>query len=252
MNNKFNQYILGLKFAFSYFTIIPVSFKKDDDLSAKNVINSMLYFLPFVGFILGTITISLYGFLEHLQWLGALICAVVYMMLYGFIHTEAILDVLDAIYAKHGGKDAYEVIKDPTVGAMGVLYSIGFVILKLASIVFLLINNLFLEFIAVLIISRFMILFLIKMFDFKSSFVTLMKDSLSSNSFIFSFIFTFTMIFILSGIKSFLLLVLGFLFAFLLFRFIKRSVGFLNGDALGMTLELTEIVLFISICSLWL
>ncbi len=157
--NKFNQYILGLKFVFSYFTILPISFKEKDDLSAKNVLNSMLYFLPFMGFVLGVIVIFLYGFLENLEWFGALICAVVYMILYGFIHTEAILDVVDAIYAKHGGKDAYDVIKEPSVGAMGVLYALAFVILKLGAIVFLLLNNLFLEFISVLIISRFYVSF---------------------------------------------------------------------------------------------
>ncbi len=33
------------------------------------------------------------------------------------------IDVVDAIYAKLGGKDSYKVIKEPTVGAMGVLYA---------------------------------------------------------------------------------------------------------------------------------
>ncbi|WP_072680622.1 adenosylcobinamide-GDP ribazoletransferase [Arcobacter sp. LA11] len=249
--NKFNQYILGLKFVFSYFTILPISFKEKDDLSAKNVLNSMLYFLPFMGFVLGVTVIFLYGFLENLEWFGALICAVVYMILYGFIHTEAILDVVDAIYAKHGGKDAYVVIKEPNVGAMGVLYALAFVILKLGAIVFLLLNNLFLEFISVLIISRFMLIFLIRVFEFKSTFVNLLKESLSFNGLLFSFIFTVLMIIVLSGFKSLFLLVLGFIFSFLIFKFIKKKLGFLNGDALGMTLELTEILLFIGITVLW-
>jgi len=249
--NKFNQYILGLKFVFSYFTILPINFKKEDDLSAKNVLNSMLYFLPFMGFVLGVLVVFLYGFFEKLDWLGALLCAVVYMILYGFIHTEAILDIVDAIYAKHSGKDAYVVIKEPSVGAMGVLYAVSFVILKLGAIVFLFLNNLFLEFISVLIISRFMLIFLIRVFEFKSTFVNLLKESLSFNGLLFSFIFTVLIILILSGFKSLFLLVLGFIFSFLIFKFIKKSLGFLNGDALGMTLELTEILLFIGITILW-
>lgn len=249
--SKFNQYILGLKFVFSYFTILPINFKKEDDLSSKNVLNSMLYFLPFMGFVLGFIVIVLYGFLNNLNWLGALICAIVYMILYGFIHTEAILDVVDALYAKHSGKNPYEVIKDSTVGAMGVLYAISFVILKLGCIVFLLLNNLFFEFISVLIISRFMLVFLIRTFEFKSTFVTMLKESLSFNSYLFAFIFTVIMITILIGLKSLTLLILAFIFSFLIFKFIKKNLGFLNGDALGMTLELTEILLFIAITIIW-
>jgi adenosylcobinamide-GDP ribazoletransferase len=250
--NKINQYILGLKFVFSYFTVLPVNFKKEDDLSSKNVLNSMLFFLPFLGFVLGCIVIFLYGFLENLSWFGALICACIYMMLYGFIHTEAILDVVDAIYAKHSGKDAYEVIKDPTVGAMGVLYAIVLVVLKLASITFLLLNNLFFEFISVLIISRLMLIHLIYFSTFKSSFIYYLKNAVSFNCLLFSSIFSFIMIFVLVGTKVFTIISLAFLLAFLISRFIKRNVGFLNGDALGTTLELIEIILFIIVCSLWL
>ncbi len=250
--NKLNQYILGLKFVFSYFTILPISFKKDDDLSSKDVLNSMIFFLPFMGFVLGCIVIFLYGFLENLDWLGALICACIYMILYGFIHTEAILDVVDAIYAKHSGKDAYKVIKDPTVGAMGVLFATVFVVLKLSSITFLLLNNLFFEFISILIISRLMLIYLIYFNTFKSSFVNCLKDSISFNSLLFSSVFSLIMIFVLIGIKVFMLLFCGFLLAFLISRFIKKNVGFLNGDALGTALELSEIILFIIISILWL
>ncbi|PLY05306.1 MAG: hypothetical protein C0625_14865 [Arcobacter sp.] len=248
--NKFEQYYLGLKFAFSYFTIIPINFDKNDDLTQKKVLNSMLYFLPFLGFVLGFIVIFLYSFLNHLEWFGALLCAFVYMLMYGFIHTEAILDTVDALYAKHSGKDAYEIIKDSSVGAMGVLYSVGFVIVKLSAIVFLLSKGFFFELISVLIISRFILIFLIKIFDFKSTFVNMLKDALSFNCLLFTFIFTLIMIIFLSGFKSLYLLIIAFIVSFLIFKFIKKNLGFLNGDTLGMTLELTEIVLFIVVVCL--
>ena len=249
--NKINQYFLGLKFAFSYFTILPINFKEEDDLTQKNVLNSMLYFLPFVGFLLGVFTIFLYGFLNNLEWFGALLCAFVYMLTYGFIHTEAILDVVDALYAKHSGKNAYEVIKEPDVGAMGVLYAVSLVFIKLSAIVFLLLNGFFFEFISTLIISRFVLIFLIKISDFKSKFVNMLKDALSFNCLLFSFIFTIVMIVILSGFKTLYLLVIALFTSFVIFKFIKKNLGFLNGDALGMTLELTEIILFITIFCLW-
>jgi len=118
---------LGFKFSFSYFSIFPVAFKSEDDLSDPTVLGAMLLFFPFVGLVLGLSTLMIFLLLEHTQWLAAIVAAIVYMMVYGFLHTEAVMDVADAMYAAHSGKDAYEVIKEPTVGAMGVLYALGLV-----------------------------------------------------------------------------------------------------------------------------
>ncbi len=240
-----NSY-LGLKFAFSYFSILPIKFKASDDLSKKEVLASMLLFLPLVGFILGLGTVLLFSSLAHLEWYGAVVSAVIYMMLYGFIHTEAVIDVADAIYASHSGKDAYAVIKEPTVGAMGVLYAIGFVLLKVSGIVYLFTHHYLMEFIAVLIISRLSLLLLFKVHTFNSSFATQLKDALSLKYFISSYL-----IFILIGsllISNFIiLLILGVLLSLGISFYIKSKIGFLNGDVLGTTLESVEILLFLAI-----
>lgn len=245
-----SSFILGLKFALSYFTIIPIKIKDSDDLSQKEVLASTLFSLPLIGLIIGFITISLYGVLEHLSWFGAIICAVSYMILYGFIHTEAIIDVVDAIYAKHSGKDAYEVIKDPTVGAMGVLFAFAFVVLKLAGIVYLFMNNYLYEFLSIVIISRLMILIMIKKFKFKSSFVNALKESLSQKVVFFSLvIFTALNIYLINHIAV-ALTIFALMFTIFIFKFIEKNVGFLNGDAIGTTVELNEILLIIAFLSL--
>jgi len=240
-----NNY-LGLKFSFSYFSILPINFKESDDLSKKEILASMLLFLPFVGSVLGLGTVVLFSFLAHLEWYGATISATVYMMLYGFIHTEAVIDVADAIYASHSGKDAYTIIKEPTVGAMGVLYAIGFILLKVAGIIFLFTHNFLMEFVAVLIISRLSLLLLFKIHTFNSSFATQLKDALSLKYFIFSYL-----IFILIGsllISNFIgLLLFGLLLSLGVSFYIKSKIGFVNGDVLGTTLEAVEILLFLSI-----
>jgi len=240
-----NNFILGFKFALSYFTIIPIKFKENDDLSKKEILSFMLFSLPLVGLIIGVITLCLFYIVEDLSWLGATICAVSYMIFYGFIHTEAIIDVVDAIYAKHSGKDAYEVIKEPTIGAMGVLYAFAFFILKIAGIVYLFLHNYLFEFLAIIIISRLMVLFVIKSFEFKSSFVNQLKSSLSNNIFL-SAIAIFTLVnILLIGLKAITLTIFAFIISYLFALFIKKSVGFLNGDALGTILELSEVFLII-------
>ncbi len=240
-----SDFILGFKFALSYFTILPVKFKEEDDLSKKEILAFMLFSLPLVGLIIGIISLTLYSFLDQLTWFGAIICAVSYMIFYGFIHTEAIIDVVDAIYAKHSGKDAYEVIKEPTIGAMGVLYALAFFTLKIAGIVYLFLNDYLLEFLSIIIISRLMVLFVIKNFDFKSSFVTQLKESLSTNIFLVAIlIFTFLNIFLI-GFEAIILTIVAFIISYLLALFIRKNVGFLNGDALGSILELSEVILII-------
>ena len=235
---------LGFKFSFSYFSILAISFKKSDDLSNKEVLASMLFFLPFVGLLLGFITITLFSFLENLTWFGALISAIIYMSLYGFLHTEAVCDVADAIYASHSGKDAYAIIKEPTVGAMGVLFSIAIILLKIAGIVFLFLNNYFMEFVAILIISRLSLLLLLEVHEFRSSFASTLKDSLTKPYLISSFIiFSFIGIMLISTFMT--LLFLGLLLALFISYVIKNKIGFVNGDVLGATLEGLEVLLFI-------
>ena len=240
------NFYLGLKFSFSYFSILPISFQEEVNLTDKNILASMLFFLPLVGLILGLITLILFSSIAHLGWYGSLISAVIYMMLYGFIHTEAIIDVADAIYASHSGKNAYDIIKEPTVGAMGVLYAIGFVLLKVAGVIYLLTHNFLMEFLAILIISRLSLLFLFKIHTFKSSFATLLKESLSIQYFIASFtLFTILGSLILN--KFIFLLLTGLLLAYLISTFIKSKIKFVNGDVLGATLESVEILLFFGV-----
>ncbi|WP_321315816.1 adenosylcobinamide-GDP ribazoletransferase [Halarcobacter sp.] len=243
-----NNIILGLKFVFSYFSILPVSFKKDDDISRKEVLNYTVFFLPFVGLVLGSFTILLYSLLDSIPILAAIIATCVYFILYGFIHTEAILDVADAIYAKHSGKDAYKIIKEPTVGAIGVLYSIIFVVLKIAGFSYLLYHDYLLELVAILIISRLSVQFTIYFSRFKSPFVTMMSDSFKPKSFLTSIIFFGFLVFLFTNFSFLIFIPLAFLIALFITIFLKKALGFLNGDVLGFILESIEILLALGVC----
>lgn len=242
---------LGIKFALSYFTLLPVRFRESDDLSHPRTLETMVLTLPLIGVVLASLTIALFGVIEPLGWLGALIAAVTYMMLYGFIHTEAILDVADALYAAHSGKDPYVIIKEPTVGAMGVLYGGGFLILKLAALSTLLMHHYFLPFIAIALISRFGLVFLIHYCDFRSSFVSQLHESVRFLPTVLLVVFCvwigfYTLSWLFTG-----LFFLGILSSFFLSHLAKKSLGFINGDVLGMALEVTELILFITVLLTW-
>ena len=243
---------LGFKFAFSYFSILPVKLSNSDDLSSKSILASMLLFFPLVGVVLGSLSVGLFLTLESLSWYGAVISAIFYMVLYGFLHTEAVLDVVDAIYASHSGKDSYEVIKDSTIGAMGMLWAFGYVLVKVSGIVFLFMHSAFLEFISILVISRLTLLALFYTQTFRSSFATQLKESFNFKYLVASFTL-FTLLGLgFMGLNFLLLLTMGLLIAFSLVKFLNVKLGFINGDVLGTVLESVEILLMILVALLWL
>ena len=234
--------VLGLKFALSYFTILPVHFKKSDDLSSPKVLVGMLFFLPLVGLILASIAIMIDS---QGGWLWAIVGALMYMVLYGFIHTEAVCDVADALYAKHSGKDAYAIIKEPTIGAMGLFYGLAFFTLKIAAIVSLFLEEKYLLFASVVIISRLGLLVLIRLLTFKSSFVNQLKAALTM-PYLLGALGVFSLIgVIMIGSPFLFYLLFGIILSYIIARFIGAKLGFINGDVLGVTLESVEILLFI-------
>lgn len=231
---------LGLKFAFSYFSILPIRFSSDDNLSKKKVLAFMLYFFPLVGFVISLISVGLVYLLEDFSWLGMFFGGLLYMILYGFLHLEAVMDVADGIYAKHGGKDAYSIIKEPTVGALGVFWGVSFFVVKLALLVYVFELGYFYEFITIAVVSRFGLTVMIKTQDFNSSFVCSLQKAIEQKSLLIVGLIVFL-------VSPWYIFVLGLVFVFLGTKFIKRNLGFINGDALGASLEFSEIAL---LCSL--
>jgi adenosylcobinamide-GDP ribazoletransferase len=246
MKTKFKNLYLGLKLSFSYFSLLPMPFKASDELSHKEVLASMLLFFPLVGVVLGFSTLALYSLLEPLSWFGGIVSAIIYMTLYGFLHTEAVCDVADAIYASHSGKDAYLIIKEPTVGAMGVLFSTAIILLKVAGVVFLFLHDFFREFVATLIVSRLSLLLLFDVHTFRSSFATQLKNTLTKPYLIGSFLI-FSLIGSMLTANFMPLLLIGLLLSLVISYLIKSKIGFVNGDVLGATLEGVEVLLFIII-----
>lgn len=242
---------LGIKFSLSYFTLLPVRFREEDDLSGGAVLSSMLAFFPLIGVILSALSIGVFLALESLGWFAAILAGVAYMAFYGFLHTEAVIDVADAAYAAHSGKDPYAVIKEPTVGAMGVLYGTAFLILKVAALSTLLMHHLFWEFVAIALISRLGLLSLIATREFRSSFVSQLRGSLPIRPLIvLSTLYAAAGVWLLSW-PFIALITCGVASAFLLAALMKRSLGFLNGDTLGASLEGAELMLMIGVLAAW-
>jgi len=230
------DFISGLKMSFGYFSALPVKLGEDDRFDKTQKLSWMLGLLPFVGLVIAFISVGLYYLISN--WYFALLSAILYLMLSGFLHLEAVIDVIDAIYANLSGKDAYAIIKEPTVGAIGVLWGGSFLILEVGGIVFLLLHQRYSDVLMMSVVSRVGLLYVLYFFEFKSVFVSTLKESLDIRWLIFWGVVVILKCYMIA-ISLFVAYVVG------------RMLGFRNGDVLGFTLEATQIC-FIAITAITL
>lgn len=230
-------------FSLSYFSIIPV-FVKDMQINNQTY-KYTLILLPLVGAILASIVIGLNLLLNEFfhPLYSSFVVAIVYLALYGFIHTEAIIDVVDGWFASYSGKDAYKIMKESTIGAIGALYGFAFVLLKVGIITYVLYEKQYALFFIVCIFSRLNLIYLLGYFKFS-------KDSFLSLAFEHGGIFKLKIIALIYVIIAFILaqnvfilFVISLLSFYFILKVLDNKFGFVNGDCLGFTLEHTELVL---------
>jgi adenosylcobinamide-GDP ribazoletransferase len=237
------QILNAFFFALSYFSIIPV-FVKNMEIN-NDTYKYTLVILPLIGAILASLVIGLnLALIEFFNPLYAsFVCAVVYLALYGFIHTEAIIDVVDAWFAAYSGKDAYKIMKESTIGAIGALYGFSFVLLKVGIITYVLYEKQYILFLIVCVFSRLNLIYLLGYFKFS-------KDSFLSLAFqhggvlqlkIFALIYL--VLAFIFGTNVLLLFILSLASFYFILKILNNKFGFVNGDCLGFTLEHTELIL---------
>ncbi len=239
MKNLLNAFFFSL----SYFSIIPV-FVKNMEIKEETYKYTLL-FLPLVGAILGILVVGTNILLNQIfnPIYACFVSAVIYLFLYGFLHTEAIIDVVDAWFATYSGKDAYKIMKESTIGAIGALYAIGFVLLKVAIITYVLYEKEYFLFVIVCVFSRINLIYLLEYFKFsKDSFLSLAFSNGSVfNLKIVALIYIF--IAIIFGKNALFLFLLSLFCFYFILKILNNKFGFVNGDCLGFTLEHTELIL---------
>ena len=237
------QVLNAFYFALSYFSTIPVWVKNMD-------INNQTYkytlaLLPLVGFILAVIVVGIKLFLgEFVNPLYAsFVAAVLYLFLYGFLHLEAVCDVVDATFAAHGGKDAYSIMKEPTIGAIGAMYTFALALLKIGAITYILFEEQYALFIVVLVFSRLNFIYLLGFFKFnKDSFLSLaFQDAGVGKVKLYASIYVILAYFLVPN--ALFLFVASLILFYVILKRLNKKFGFVNGDCLGHTLEHTELLL---------
>lgn len=237
----------GMLLSFSYFSILPLGAKIRK--MHKTIYDGMLFGFPLVGLVIALISVGLFWFLKELLPLeySAIVSACVYMILYGFLHLEAVCDVIDGWYASLSGKDVYAIMKEPHIGAIGAIGVSVLVILKVAAITTLFINGLEMLFLTAVIFSRLALAFSLNWFKVhkNSTFAQELKKSAKGKLLVVMLLAYTLFVFFGLQVHSVLLFALVALVIFtIVLRILKAKFGFLNGDCLGFSLEIVEFMLF--------
>ncbi len=236
------ELIDGVLLSISFFTQFPIFYK------IKNITDKTYKYLalsiPLNGILLSIFTLFLFTIFSNFSnsLYGAFLASIIYLFMYGFLHIEAVSDIVDAYYARHSGKDSYEILKDSHIGSLGAIAGFCIVLLKVGSIIYILNEGNFIGFIAILFLSRAMATLSIYRFDFHSNskFIYSMKNSLTQKDIIiFSILIASTFIYF----NYLILFITAISITYLLKEWLLKNIGFINGDGLGFIIEINEIIL---------
>jgi adenosylcobinamide-GDP ribazoletransferase len=217
-------FLNGIRYGISYFTIFPTYLKSFE--ATNQFYKGVLFSLPLAGLFMGLCIIILNYIVPFPKLYGAIFFSILYLFLNGFIHLEAVADTIDGYFSSLSNKDVYMVMKEPQVGAIGAIGTFCFAIFLILGISYLLYFDHYLILILCLILSRSVVFFALDdTFHKESHFIHSLQKSIKVNI-VFKLLF----------------LPLNLLTKFIL-RKLKNSIGFLNGDTLGFTIVLIEIIL---------
>lgn len=226
----------GFALAFSMLTIIPF-FKVHNFYKGINGYAVMSY--PLVGFVLGALLYGVYLLLlGHFAavHLGIIIFAL-WILITGALHLDGLSDTLDGLFVPK--ERSLEVMKDPNVGGMGMIFTATFLILKASSLAYF---ESFYLLPVILMLSRFNAVIAIYFYEYLSpnGMSTLAKEEFTHKQFIITMLYTALLCFMFNGAY---LLLFALLVFFLIQKFFVKRYGGFTGDIYGFTIEISELVM---------
>ena len=235
--------------ALQFLTIIPLKIKGVDD---KNIASSMIYF-PLVGILLGAVLIALNYFFSvlRLPLISANIILVVSLaILTGGMHLDGLSDTADAFLSGKSKDEMLVIMRDPHIGVMGVLSLISAIILKIALLFSINSPLKFTALILMCVLSRWSVVPVMFFFPYARTdgkagvFIRGMNLKILVLSTIVSAICAF----LVWHINGLIVLLITAAAAYAFGKFASRKIGGITGDTLGATIELTELVILLTIC----
>lgn len=237
--------------AIQFLTIVPIKIRQ---LKEKSLSWSMVFF-PIVGLLIGLVLIGVNNLLLVLnveQIPSGIILIVLLIILTGGIHVDGLADTADAFLSGKNKEEMLRIMRDPHIGAMGVVGIVSIILLKIAFLSS--INPLFrpVSLILMCVLGRWSLVFSIFLFPYarQDGKAKVFINGINSKIFILATIIALIIVFAVWKLSGLLVFAVISLCAYLIGRFINKVIDGITGDALGAINELAEVITLVSICVL--
>jgi len=244
------QVVNNFLFTLSTFTKIPTPNIEYNEKNTKYV----FFYLPLVGLVLGVINLIAFNILNSLlseTIIIAIIMIFINLNITGGIHMDGYIDSMDAFKSYRSYGEKKRIIKDPTVGAFGLIHFVAILLLYFIVYFYLIKYDYGIIFLLMPIVSRLIILSLVCNNKRESN--DMLDDLISStieNKYLIVVVIYTIIIFILSYIFSWensavivISLFAGAILYAVYFNFMfKRHFKEMNGDLCGYYIVMSEVV----------
>lgn len=238
-----------LKLAFSLLTILPTG--ETGAPQAGDTGRAAIWF-PVVGAVIGVIA---YGgwFLIKLflpPAPAAVLTLILWVLLSGGLHLDGLADCCDGLLSAARPERRLEIMADPHVGTFGMLGLILALGLKASAIYALHPEKALLIIVFTACFSRWLVLLGAKQPLARTEGMAADMSAGLKNGAIFSAAILPFVLMVIGGWQAALAAALASLLAGILFAFSRSRIGGVTGDVLGMTIEVSEIVILLTYAAL--
>jgi len=253
-------------------TRLPVAGFLSQDWSDKALGRSALWY-PFVGLLLGILLVILVLLLpqQSAPLVVATLVVMLWVLLTGALHLDGLADCVDAMYAGHAvikkeplseseacpkKQTLFRVLKDPNVGAMGVIALMLLLVLKVSLISMS--SQLVLSILVAVVVSRsaalaFIVITPYTPYASKAGLGAVLAVYTPKKVSMVILLCVFVgLLFILPVVDVFILLVVQLMLFYCWRNYWVKQLGGFVGDAIGALIELSEVTLLLTLYFLFL
>ena len=237
--------------ALQFLTIIPIKIKHVDE---GRISKSVVYF-PLVGLLLGLILTGFNNFLLFLnleQFFINIILVVLLIVFTGGVHLDGLADTFDAFLSRKNKEEMLRIMRDSSIGVMGVLSLISIILLKIAFLSSISVSLKISALLLMCILSRWALVLSMFLFPYarQEGKAKILIQGTTLKVFSFSTAIVLLCVITIWKFQGLLVMLIATALAYTIGRFINNRIGGITGDTLGATNELVEIITLFSICVL--
>jgi adenosylcobinamide-GDP ribazoletransferase len=238
-----------LRLAFSLMTTLPAG--RINDLQASDTGRAAIWF-PLVGAVIGVITFAGWALFHHFlpPNPAAVLTLLVWVLLSGGLHLDGLTDCCDGLLSAASPERRLEIMADPHVGTFGMLGLVLALGLKGSAIFALTPEKALFIIVFAACFSRWLVMIGAKQPLARNEGMAADLAAGLKNGSVYSAAVLPVMLIVIGGWPAALAAAFACLSAVAIFSFAGKRIGGVTGDVLGLTIEISEIVILLTYAAL--